>query len=119
MFSWYFCLLQSDKGLEIIAFPCNNFLEQEPGTNAEVLEFVKSIGVEFVVMGKLECQNGSKTHPLYQFLSRTVGGGVLGNSLKWNYTKFLCDGNGVPIKRTGPSASPLKMEADIVSLLEK
>jgi glutathione peroxidase len=102
-----------------MAFPCDNFFNQEPGTNADVLEFVQSIGVEFVVMGKLECENGAKTHPLYQYLRQSVGGGILGRQLKWNYTKFLVNADGVPVKRSGPTDTPLSMEKDILALLQK
>lgn len=112
-------LLISAKGLEIIAFPCNNFFEQEPGTNADVLAFINSIGVKFAVMGKLECANGKKTHPLYQFLTNSIGGGILGRQLKWNYTKFLVDANGIPIKRSSPTDTPLSLEKDILALLDK
>jgi glutathione peroxidase len=102
-----------------MAFPCNNFLQQEPGSNAEVREYVESIGVNFTVMGKIECENGKQTHPLYRFLKHSLDGGIMGRRLKWNYTKFLVDADGVPIKRGGPTDSPLSLESDIVALLNK
>ena len=83
-----FVFFSRSKGLEILAFPCNSFL-QEPGTNEDVLAFIKSRGVTFPVLGKLECENGRSTNPLYKFLKQSgPSGGVLGNSLKWNYTKY-------------------------------
>lgn len=111
-------VLNSDRGLEILAFPCNDFLSQEPGTNSEVLAFVKSKEVTFPVLGKLSCERGSASHPLYKYLKNNVGGGIFGKQLKWNYTKFLCDANGVPVKRSGPTESPLTLEKDIQVLLD-
>jgi len=105
-------------GLEILAFPCNNFGSQEPGANAEVLEFAKGKGATFPILGKLECENGAKTAPLYEFLKQDLSGGVLGQTLKWNFTKFLCDAEGVPVKRFGPQESPLSFESHIKALLE-
>jgi glutathione peroxidase-family protein len=65
--------------LEILAFPCNNFGGQEPGTNEEIQSFAISKGAKFPVLGKVECDNGDKTIPLYQFLKEAVPGGILGN----------------------------------------
>ena len=70
------------------------------------------------MLGKLECENGSSTNPLYQYLKLNAGsGGIFGRGLKWNYTKFLCNAAGVPILRAGPSSSPLTLEKDILALL--
>jgi glutathione peroxidase len=107
------------RGLEIIAFPCSNFLNQEPGTNADVKSYVESIDVQFTVMGKLECENGAKTHPLFKFLKQRVSGGGLGRRLMWNYVKFLVDAEGVPVKRIGSMDSALSLEPDIEALLVK
>lgn len=112
----------SSRGLEILAFPCNNFGGQEPGTNAEILEFARQKGASYPIFGKLECDNDPITDPLYKFLksSLSVGFlGLLGRGLKWNFAKFLCDANGVPIKRYLPVNSPLSIEADILALLKK
>jgi glutathione peroxidase len=108
----------SSKGLEVLAFPCNNFGSQEPGTNAEIKAFAVNKGATFPILGKLDCENGEKTHPVYQFLRASLSGGILGQSLKWNFTKFLCDPEGVPTKRYGPTQSPMTMENDIIKLLE-
>lgn len=107
----------SNTGFEILAFPCNNFGGQEPGTNEEVQEFAKSKGATFPVLGKLECDNGDKTDPLYQFLKGSLPTGVLGQGLKWNFAKFLCDSKGVPVQRYLPTTSPLAIEKDILKLL--
>lgn len=108
----------ASEGLEIIAFPCNTFL-QERGSNAEILEFVKQRGVTFPVMGKLDCwydplfQYMAEKQPDSGFISAASGPGV-----KWNFNKYLCDGSGVPVKRFSPSTVPFDMEADILSLLQ-
>ena len=107
-----------EKGkFEILGFPCNNFGSQEPGTDEEIQMFAEKKGAKFPVLGKLECENGSVTHPLYLFLRSSLSGGILGPSLKWNFTKFLCDKNGIPIKRFGPTSSPLSFEKDIQELI--
>ncbi len=71
----------------------------------------------FPVLGKLECDNKDLTHPLYKFLKSSIDGGILGQGLKWNFAKFLCDANGVPVKRYLPINSPFSLEKDIVDLL--
>jgi glutathione peroxidase len=112
----------SSKGLEIIAFPCNNFMSQEPGTDAEILDFTKARGVTFPLMAKVDCGNTPVAEPLFPFLCQKVSGSgllsmVAGIGLKWNFTKFLCDKDGVPVKRFEPTTNPLDFEDDIVSLL--
>lgn len=109
----------SDQGLTVLAFPCNNFGNQEPGTNAEIQAFVKDRGVTFNVMGKLECDNGEQTHPLYKYLKDNGGSSILGKGLKWNFAKFLCDETGVPVERYLPTTNPRSIESDIVKLLNK
>ena len=104
--------------LEVLAFPCNNFGGQEPGTNADVLAFARGKGFTAPVLGKLECQNGTSTHPLYQKLTASLSGGIFGSGLKWNFAKFLTDANGVPRMRYFPTTSPLGMEQDIKRIME-
>lgn len=120
-----FCILSvilylrnSKSGLEILAFPCNNFGGQEPGTNAEIQEFAKSKGATFPVLGKIECDNGEQTDPLYKYLKASLPNGIIGQGLKWNFAKFLCNSEGVPVKRYLPTTSPLGIEADIQELLK-
>jgi len=110
----------SPQGLEILAFPCNNFKQQEPEDNLQILSFARDEKhTTFPVLGKLECDNRENTHPLYQFLKSSLSGGILGSGLKWNFAKFLCDKDGIPVKRYLPIANPLSIEKDIAELLQK
>lgn len=106
-------------GLQILAFPCNNFLSQESQCNLDIQKFTKNKGVTFPVLGKLECEAGEKTHPLFVFLKASLPGGVLGTSIKWNFSKFLCDRNGKPIKRYSPMQGPLSFENDLIEEISK
>ena len=105
--------------LEILAFPCNNFGSQEPGTNSEILQFAKDKGAVFPILGKLKCENGDNTAPFYKFLRASIPNGVFGQGLKWNFSKFLCDQNGIPIKRYAPTANPLSIVPDIEEIIKK
>jgi glutathione peroxidase len=109
----------SDKGFEILAFPCNNFGGQEPGTNAEVLAFAKGKGATFPILGKVECENGDATVPIYKWLKSTKKGPLGVESLMWNFAKFLCDKDGQIVERYAPTSSPLSFEKDIVKLLNR
>lgn len=111
--------INSPQGLEILAFPCNNFGNQEPGSNEVIKTFAEARGAKYPVFGKLQCDNGDSTHPLYQFLKGSLPNGLLGNGLKWNFAKFLCDKDGVPLKRYFPVSSPLSIVPDIEELLKK
>ncbi len=103
-----------------MAFPCNNFNNQEPGTNSEIYKFATvEKGATYPILGKLDCENGQNTHPLYVYLKKSLGAGMFGEKLKWNFSKFLCDANGVPVKRYAPVISPLGIEKDILKLLNK
>ena len=107
--------------MEILAFPCNDFANQEPGTNEEIRKFAtKKMGATFPILAKLDCQNNEHTHPLYKFLKESVPDGASGNgnALEWNYVKFLCDKDGKPLKRYGPRDYPDAIEKDIKSLIE-
>ncbi|ETW07860.1 hypothetical protein H310_02281 [Aphanomyces invadans] len=106
-----------DKGLQILAFPCNQFGGQEPGTNEEIMDFVKTFGISFPFFAKCDV-NGSNTIPVFQYLKHNLGG-LLGNFIKWNFTKFLVDRNGLPFQRYNPQTAPFDIEADIVELLGK
>lgn len=107
----------ADNGLEIMAFPCNNFGGQEPRSSEEIVEFATSKGARFPVFSKVDCVGGESSHPLYQYLTSRIGGGILGDNLKWNFHKFLANKEGVPVKRYGPMDNPLSLESDIVALL--
>ena len=116
--------MHSESGLEILAFPCNNFGGQEPGTIQEILDFARhKSGATFPIFGKLQCDNKESTHPLYQFLMAKAPqqgwSGWIGRGLKWNFAKFLCDAEGVPVQRYLPTVFPLGIETDIKKLLDQ
>ncbi|KAJ0393246.1 hypothetical protein P43SY_007228 [Pythium insidiosum] len=103
------------KGLEIIAFPCNQFGQQEPNAEPEILRFVKDhYHVSFPVMAKIDV-NGENAHPLFAYLQNKLPGFV-SNAIKWNFTKFLVV-DGVPTTRYATTTSPLAIEQDIVAAL--
>lgn len=105
-----------DKGLVILGFPCDQFGHQEPGTDGEIQEFCQlNYGVSFPMFSKIEV-NGDGAHPLYQWL-RTEKGGLLGDKIKWNFTKFLLDTEGKVVKRYAPNTAPAKIAGDIEALL--
>lgn len=99
------------KGLRILAFPCNQFGEQEPGNSDQIACFVKERKVKFDVFEKCDV-NGANAHPLWKFLKYKHGGN-LRNFIKWNFTKFIVDKRGVPIERFAPSVEPMKMIEDL------
>ncbi|EOX94826.1 Glutathione peroxidase 4 [Theobroma cacao] len=105
-----------DQGLEILAFPCNQFLKQEPGTEQEVQQFACTrYKAEYPIFRKVRV-NGPKTEPVYKFLKSNKSG-FLGSRIKWNFTKFLVDKNGHVLGRYGPTTAPLAIEADIKKAL--
>ncbi|XP_027353415.1 probable glutathione peroxidase 5 [Abrus precatorius] len=105
-----------DKGLEILAFPCNQFLKQEPGTSQEAEEFACTrYKAEYPIFRKVRV-NGPDTAPVYRFL-KAKKSGFLGSRIKWNFTKFLVDKEGQVIQRYGPTTSPFAIENDIKKAL--
>ncbi|XP_076917665.1 putative phospholipid hydroperoxide glutathione peroxidase isoform X1 [Bidens hawaiensis] len=104
------------KGLEILAFPSNQFKGQEPGSNEEIQEFACTrFKAEYPIFAKVDV-NGKNAEPLYDFL-RSSEGGLLGDSIKWNFTKFLVDKEGKVVDRYAPTTTPLSIEKDIKKLL--
>jgi len=104
------------KGLEILAFPCNQFAGQEPGSNEDIQETVCTrFKAEFPIFDKINV-NGKDTAPLFKYL-KSQKGGFLGDGIKWNFTKFLVDKDGKVVGRYAPTTSPLKIENDIEKLL--
>jgi len=100
----------------IIGFPANNFLWQEPGTNAEIQEFcTKNYGVTFPMMAKISVK-GKDIHPLYQWLTKKEYNGVLDSEVKWNFQKYLIDENGHIVKVVAPKTNP--MDDEIVNWLK-
>ncbi len=105
-----------DKGLSILGFPCNQFANQESGSNEQVQNVCRlDFGVTFTLFEKVDV-NGESAHPLYKYL-KSEAKGTLGNQIKWNFTKFLVDKQGNVIKRFAPTVNPRAIEADIVKLL--
>jgi glutathione peroxidase len=94
----------------IIGFPANNFLYQEPGTNAEIETFCKlNYGVTFPMMSKISVK-GDSIHPLYVWLTKKVHNGVIDSNVKWNFQKYLIDENGTLNKVISPKDNPLSAE---------
>jgi glutathione peroxidase len=107
-----------DKGLEVLAFPCDQFGHQEPGSNAEIQEFCQvNYGVTFPVFAKIEV-NGEQSHPLYQYL-RAQKPGPKGADIQWNFTKFLIDQSGEIVERFESSVKPEAIEPAIEKLLKR
>ena len=105
-----------DQGLVILGFPCNQFGEQEPETN-ENMEQVCEInhGVTFQLTEKVDV-NGAGTHPVFKYLKGKLGS-IFGSKNKWNFTKFLVDKNGKPVKRFAPIVKPESMEKTILKYI--
>ena len=107
----------SSRGLQILAFPCNQFGAQEPGSDSEIQEFAASKSATFPVFAKLDV-NGAGADPLFVYLKEQKGE-LLGADIKWNFGKFLVDGgSGLVVERYAPTTSPLAIEPDILRLLE-
>lgn len=106
-----------EKSFIILGFPCNQFLNQEPLPNEEIVSFCKiNFGVTFPIMEKVQV-NGKQTAPIYDFL-KSAQGGVGSKNIKWNFTKFLVDKQGNVVGRFAPTVQPLSLEDEILSLLE-
>ena len=105
-----------DKGLVVMGFPCNQFLNQEPESNASIEDICNAnYGITFQLTEKIDVNGGSE-HPIFHYLKSELRG-ILGRRIKWNFTKFLISSEGVPIKRYSPSKTPEKIEKDIKRLL--
>lgn len=106
----------ADKGLVVLGFPSNQF-NQESGDESEIGSFCqKNYGVTFPMFAKVEV-NGDSAHPLYKWL-RTEKKGLLGEKIKWNFTKFLVGKDGKVIKRYGSTTKPEKIAGDIEKALQ-
>ena len=105
-----------DKGFEILGFPCNQFGHQEPGNSAEIEAFCsKNYAVTFPMFEKIDV-NGGDAHPLYKFL-KSEKSGLLGSSIKWNFTKFLIDRAGKVVARHASTTRPETLTKEIEALL--
>jgi glutathione peroxidase len=106
-----------ERGLVVLGFPCNQFGEQDKGSNDEIASFCQlNYGVSFPMMAKIDV-NGSKAPALYQWLCKEAPGLLGSKSIKWNFTKFLVDKNGAVVKRYAPTDTPKSMAKDIEALL--
>ena len=97
---------------EIVAFPCNQFGGQEPGTAMDIRALADSFDAKFVIASKVEV-NGSNAHPLFEFAKAALPGVCGTTGVKWNFTKFLFDATGAPVKRYSPTESPFSFETEI------
>ena len=107
-----------DRGLEVLGFPCDQFGHQEPGSDAEIQSFCElNYGVTFPIFSKIEV-NGTGAHPLYKFL-KDEKSGLLGDAIKWNFTKFLVDKQGTVVERFAPQTAPERISAALERELAK
>ncbi len=105
------------KGFEILDFPCNQFAGQAPGTDNEIHEFcVSRFGTTFRQFAKINVK-GKDAEPLYNFLKQQKGG-LMGDEIKWNFTKFLVNQNGEVVKRYAPTTTPETIAKDVEELLK-
>jgi glutathione peroxidase len=104
------------RGFSILGFPCNQFGRQEPGNAAQIQQFCASnYAVSFPMFDKIDV-NGDHAHPLYQYL-KSEKSGLLGPSIKWNFTKFLVDRSGKVVARHAPTTTPEALTKEIEALL--
>ncbi|EQC46150.1 glutathione peroxidase [Bacteriovorax sp. Seq25_V] len=99
--------------LEVLAFPCNQFGAQEPGTAEDIQSFCDlTFHTSFPIFEKVDV-NGAETHPLFNYLKDSLPGILGTKKIKWNFTKFLIDSEGNPVKRYAPTDKPLSLVKDI------
>jgi glutathione peroxidase len=107
------------KGLEILAFPCNQFAGQEPKSDQEIATFCETrFHTSFPLFAKIDV-NGKTAHPLFEFLKEQAPGLLGTQTIKWNFTKFLVDRQGGVLKRFGPKETPESMRQEIEELLAR
>ncbi len=107
-----------DQGFVVLDFPCNQFLNQAPGSDEEINQTCSlNYGTTFPRFAKIAV-NGAETSPLYRYLKKEKST-LLGGRIEWNFTKFLVDRQGRVVKRYLPTTSPLKLKEDIELYLEK
>jgi glutathione peroxidase len=105
------------RGFSVLGFPCNQFGEQDPGTDAEIGAFCeREYNVTFPMFAKVEV-NGSVAHPLFQYLKEQAPGILGTTAIKWNFTKFLVDGQGNVVERFAPNSTPEEISKSIELLL--
>ena len=105
------------QGLAVLGFPCNQFGHQDPGSDAEILDFCQmKYDVKFPMFAKIEV-NGSGADPLYKFLKKEAPGLLGSEGIKWNFTKFLVDRSGRVVERFAPTDTPESIEKKVKELL--
>ena len=106
-----------DSGFSVLAFPCNQFGGQEPGSSEEIQEFCTvNYGINFPIFEKVDVK-GADAHPLFKYLTSEKKGLLGSESIKWNFTKFLINKEGKPIARFAPNTTPEKISKEIENLL--
>lgn len=106
-----------ERGFVILGFPCNQFGNQEPGSNDEIASgCLVNYGVTFPMFSKVDV-NGPNTHQVFDFVKSLLPG-ITGESIKWNFTKFLLDGEAHPVRRFAPFTKPEKIAVYIEKLLK-
>lgn len=106
-----------DRGFIVLAFPCNQFGHQEPGSESDIQQFCTTrYDVSFPVFAKIEV-NGTTAHPLYRYLKEEKPGVLGTRAIKWNFTKFLVNRSGHVVKRYAPADKPESLMGDIEQLL--
>jgi glutathione peroxidase len=106
-----------ERGFEVLAFPCNQFGNQEPAGDAEIATFCDiHFGLSFPLMSKVEV-NGPGAVPLFEWLKAEAPGVMGTRGIKWNFTKFLIDRQGRVVRRYGPTVKPAKIAGDVEALL--
>ncbi len=104
------------RGFSVLGFPCNQFGNQEPGDAKQIEQFcTKNYAITFPMFAKIDV-NGSNAHPLFDYL-KSEKAGLLGPSIKWNFTKFLVDRSGKVVARHAPTAKPEGLAREIEALL--
>lgn len=107
----------SSEVFSVLAFPCNQFGGQEPGTNEQITEFCSlNYGNTFPIFSKIDV-NGENAHPLFNFLTSEKKGLLGTQKIKWNFTKFLINKDGEPVNRYGSSTTPEQIQSDIEKLI--
>ena len=106
-----------ERGLEILAFPCNQFGAQEPGSAEEIKNFcIERYAVTFPVFSKIDV-NGADEHPIYTYLKKRAPGALGTTKIKWNFTKFLIDNENVSVKRYAPQTAVIEIRKDLVEII--
>lgn len=106
-----------EQGFDVLAFPCNQFGKQEPGTDDEIVEFcTMNFNTSFPLFSKIDV-NGDHAHPLYTWLKKEAPGIFGSEGIKWNFTKFLINRNGEVVKRYASKDKPEAIAKDIAALI--